>query len=315
MGLLPDLRGVEARARPGCVVQPRGDEEIEMVRRQFKGDPAQLAARLHGQFMRPAGLALSFFDPKKNLETFTRTDAVAANEDNRQGQGWTHIGGIDFGYWRFAFLHGMVDYTGRLHIVQEYFSQKETLETRAKKIHALLDRYGAPGNTKLWGDAANPTDIAELNKELKRIGSPYRVRAVRGEHKARSTGVTLLNNLLDRRALLIARSCGAEDVWYRGMSAASDGTPMGGSRLLFEVNQWRYVTPKDEDKAQVQDPVDDTADGADCCAALRYMAMSHYRPAGQKSKPKKPRDPNHDEGLERMRQKVKEKLKREGLVA
>ena len=285
-------------------------EQIESIRNQFKGNPSELAARLHGKFARPSGLALDEYDPKRNLETFDLEMGLAKNKRSVTGAAWTHVCGIDFGYWRFAFLHGMVDHAGRCHLVNEYFSQKQNLETRAKHIHRVLEEWGAPPETKLWGDAANPTDINELNKEFKRLGSPYRCRAVRGESKARVAGTGLVNNLFQRGALMIRRGIGEDSIWYRGQNAASDGHPMGGSRLLYEIGQWRYETPKTDGKAQGQDPVDDTADGADFCAALRYMCMSHYRPPKKNKTPKKPANKNRDKGYENMQKAMREKLKR-----
>jgi len=297
-----------------------GEEQIEFVRRQFAGNPAELAARLFGKFAKPAGLALSSYDPGRNLETFTREMALAANEPSpRGGKGWTHVCGLDFQYWRFGLVHGMVDHAGRLHIVKEYFSQKQTLSVRARWIHNHLTDWGAPPDTRLWGDCANPTDINELNVEFQRIGSPFRVRAVRGESKARATGTKVLNNMLERGTLLISRDV-AEDgkVWYRGQNAASEGQPMADSRLLFEIGQWRYPTPKpknDADRAQTDDPDDDTADGADLIAALRYLVMSHFRPPKKGKVPEAPKDRNFDDGFERMKKAVQQKLKREGAAA
>lgn len=126
--------------------------------------------------------------------------------DETKKQQWNHVCGVDFGYWRFAFVHIVIDRAGRAHVVGEIFSQKEDLTVRAKKLHAALDGWGAPNGTRIWGDAANPTDIVELNRELTRIESPYRVRPVRAEHKARQASVTLVNRLLHRGALLFDRS-------------------------------------------------------------------------------------------------------------
>lgn len=288
-----------------------GPEQIEAYKRQYAGDPAQLAARLHGRFARPTGLALSSYDPNRNLESFGQVDALEANRPGtRGGKGWTHVCGLDFSYWRFAFLHGMVDRAGRLHVVKEYFSQKQTLETRARWMHAHLSEWGAPEETRIWSDCANPTDINELNKELKRLGSPYRVRGVKAESKARKTGVALLNNLLERGALLIARTIDDGDVWYRGQNAASDGHPSAGSRLLFEIGQWRYEKPNRDGEVQDDDPVDDTADGADMCAALRYLAMSHFRPPKKGVVPKKRKNPNLDTGYDAMAKAMREKLRK-----
>ena len=245
-------------------------ERVEALKAQYAGDRAQLEARLYGHFTTPTGIALRL-DPSRDLETWAPDQATVVRD-----QEWTHVCGVDFGYWRFAFVHAVIDRVGRAHVVGEIFSQKENLETRAKRIDAHLDAWYAPPGTRLWGDAANPTDILEINREFARIGSPYRVRAVRAENKARSASVTLLNNLLHRNALLIRRDLGDGQVWRLGRNAASDGTPQIGSRLLYEIGSWRYPSPRDG-QAQKQDPDDDTADGADCVAALRYLVMSHFR--------------------------------------
>jgi len=308
-------RGTEPEfwcSHAGLMDNPAIDAEmVAATRRQFAHDPSQLAARLDGKFARPTGLALSAYDPKKNLESFGLADAEEANRAGRTGRGWTHVCGLDFSYWRFAFLHGMVDHAGRLHIVKEYFSQKQTLEVRARHVHEHLAAWGAPEETRIWSDCANPTDINELNAALKRIGSPYRCRAVKAESKARRTGVTLLNDLFARGALLISRTVDDESVWYRGQDASSDGQPAAGSRLLYEIGQWRYEKPTQDGKVQSDDPVDDTADGADCCAALRYLAMSHFRPAKKAPVPPKRKNPNLDDGYAKMQKAMRERMKRE----
>ena len=51
-------------------------EEIERVRREFAGDPAQLAARLEGRFTRPAGLAIEF-DPSQEPPRMERRRGYA----------------------------------------------------------------------------------------------------------------------------------------------------------------------------------------------------------------------------------------------
>ena len=186
-------------------------------------------------------------------------------------------------------------------MLAEYFSQRESLEVRAEWIHAHLARHGAPPNTKIWGDAANPTDIVEINKEFRRLGSPYRCRPVLAERKLRRPSVTRINNLLHRQALVFRRDLGELMRWRLRMTAASDGTPMQGSRLLWEINNWRYVAPRVNlgEKAQPQDPSDDTADGGDGIAALRYGIMSHYHPP-KRVKPKKKQNRNIDTGLEEL---------------
>lgn len=63
-----------------------------------------------------------------------------------------------------------------------------------------------------------------------------------------------------------------------------------------------WKTSSREDQAQSQDPDDDTADGADAIAALRYAVMSWLsRKPAEYSKPDPPQDTRDREyGFERM---------------
>lgn len=271
-------------------------EAVEQITKEFENDPAQAAARLYGHFAIPSGIAL-LFDPERHLVDFGPERRKIAAEEK-----WRHICGVDFGYWRFAFVHGVVDPEARCTIVGEIFSQKEDLKRRAERIDEHLSDWGAPASTRLWGDAANPTDIVELNRELALIGSPYRVRPVRAENKARRASITLLNNLLGRESMFVSKSVASEQHWRLGQSAATEGRPQIGSRLLYEAGQWRYPKPK-EGEAQKQDPDDHTADGADMIAAWRYMTMSHYGPLEEKVEVEVKRK-NFDYGLEEMNKRV-----------
>jgi hypothetical protein len=223
-------------------------------------------------------------------------------------QGWPLWAGVDFGSWRFAFILAASDRANRLHILEELFSQKETLEARARKIHDILTSYGAARrqDVRLVGDAANPTDILELNEAFKRIGSPFRCGAVEAENKLRAAGVARINNLMSRSALLIRRTIGEYQSWRLGQSAASEGKVVMGSRLLWELTTWRYPEPtevKGVEQAQKQDPDDNTADGADMMAALRYLVMSWWRKAGYAVPDEKPK-PNVDTGLEELLERL-----------
>lgn len=257
------------------------DEDREAVIRAFQGNPAQLLARTQGKFAQPSGIALRF-EPRRNLQDWN-DDSIRAALSRRGGaRAW---GGIDFGDWRFGFVLGLQDSAGRMHVVEEYFSQRESLDTRARWIHDRLTELEVPTNIKILGDAANPTDIREINLAFKRIGSKYRVQAVLQENKARAVSVTRVNNLLARGALLLRRDLGAHHVWYLGASSSRDGRKQMGSRLRYEIRSWAYPEPKDGE-AQKQDPDDNTADGADLIAALRYMVMTWLNPPKPEKKQK-----------------------------
>lgn len=271
-----------------------GEVEIEALKEELRGDPVQLAARIEGHFMRPLGLALRF-DPSRDMQVWSDEEITEAVEEKRLAP----FGGIDFGFWRFSFTFCAADRAKRAHVLDEIYSQKESLDERALKVHTMLDDYGCPDNTRIWGDAANPQDILEINRAFKKMKSPYRVVPVKAEHKARAASVTRLNNLFYRNALLVRKGIGEGMRWKLGQNAASDGITQMGSRLMYEMNHWRYAEPTSEEKAQRQDPDDNTADGADAIAALRYAIMSWWKGAEVPDVPEKA-NRNRDEGLEKM---------------
>lgn len=274
-------------------------EAIADLERELAGDSAQLAARMYGKFAQPSGIAIKF-DPNRDFETWTPEMRQVVIDKK-----WGQVCGVDFGYWRFAFLHCVVDRAGRGHIVHEIFSQKEGLEVRAKRMHDHLAKWEAPSNARIWGDTANPTDILELNKELIRIKSPYRVAPVAAENKAREASVQLVNSLIKRQALVFSRQLGEGQLWRLGQNAAKEGTPQIGSRLKYEIGQWRYAEPKDGEP-QSKEIDDATADGADMLAALRYLVMSHFRPANFDAPTKDKRKPNQTDRLVRVMKKLNE---------
>lgn len=197
------------------------------------------------------------------------------------------FGGIDFGAWRFAFTLWAVDRNGVPYCLAEYFSQKASLGARAQAINTVCRELGVfelPRSIPIWGDAANPQDIMELNLAWERSKSRLRVLAVMMENKSRRVSVERLNDLLDRNAFRVRRSIGAGTRWSLGMNAGSSGTEMQGSRLLWEIENWSYPIPK-EGEAQEQDPDDDTADGADAIASMRYAIMSWWTAAQAELKP------------------------------
>jgi phage terminase large subunit-like protein len=272
----------------GLVDNPAiGAEEIAALDEALKHAPAQLAARKFGLFVKPEGLAINF-DPDKHNESLTDEEARSICA---MGQ---VFGGLDFGAWRFAFTLWAVDRDGRVHRVDEYFDQRKPenseespLERRAKAILAMADDYGIEGLT-VWGDAANPTDIMEINSHFKKLrkADPHlpaiTVVAVAMENKIRTASVDRINDLLGRGALKFRRGVNDGGVWLLGYNAASSGTPIEGSRLMWEIQNWAYPKPADG-KAQKQDPDDNTADGADAVASMRYAIMSWWRAAKQPS--------------------------------
>ena len=235
-------------------------------------------------------------DRKQALAVVVPNDALVDLTDDQvrrlvaMGQAF---GSIDYGHWRFAFLLHVPDQHGRLHVVHEYFDQRDDATGRAQTIHAICQYYGvlalmAAGHQfPIWGDAANPSDAKELNAAWRRRNSPLVTIAVGMMNKARAASVERLTDHLGRGALLFRRTLGTTiptpgapaemAAWQLGMNAGGQGVEMRESRLLWELGHWQFPVPK-PGELQSQDPDDNTADGADCTAALRYGAMSYWQP-------------------------------------
>lgn len=279
---------------PGAV----GRQAVETRRTRYKDQVALFDSRVRGIAPRFSPGLVCRVEPARHLQGFTPAMAKVAVE-----QGWRFYAGIDFGAWRFAWILGAVDRVGRLWIVEELFSGfGVSLRDRAEQIGALLEVWGVPrSRLTMVGDSANPQDIIEINRAFRRLELPWQVGAVKKVSGGttggyRVTAAEKLQTLLAHDQLLFRRGLGAELEWKLGASTTSDGESMTGSRLLWELGKWAYPDPLRVDQAQKQDPDDDTADGADAIAALRYLVMTWLR-AAPKPTPKRKVNRNADAGL------------------
>jgi hypothetical protein len=281
-------------------------QDLETCRRQIVrwGPTAFVREAQHEVRDRAEGLALNFDENEHYLDlTLPQIQALV-----KLGRPFA---GIDFGAWRFAFVLRAADTAGRAIRIGEIFSQREEAAVRARRIHELCELVGIVRGEKLlyrfpiWGDAANPQDIIEMNaawtrgwrddKTGKPIVSPLRMIAVGMENKLRRAAVERINDKLGSRAILYVRSpvTGvtakgeplyiANSHWFLGYNAGSGGTMMKGvSRLIWELQHWSYPVPKEGKVDLKQDPDDMTADGADMIAADRYGLMSWYQPGKER---------------------------------
>lgn len=237
---------------------------------------------------RAEGVSLRF-EPARHYIDLTDDECRRLIARALQSKRISVFGGIDFGAWRFGFTLWVVTDDGQIIRVDEYFAQRlpgeASLSERALAIHEMCQRYDIPVEEKgipIWGDAANPTDILELNLAFKRgwvddrgetVTSRLRVVPVASENKLRKTSVDRINDRLDRTVLRFRRGVSYE--WRLGMNAGSEGTPQVGSRLMWEIENWSYPIPRPGEE-QTQDPDDSTADGADCVSSMRYALMSAF---------------------------------------
>ena len=263
---------------------------------------------------RAEGLVLGEFDGHANMQQWKDEELLEGIATGKL----VPFAGIDYGYWRFAFLLMVINRAGVVHVIDEYFSQGATLGTRAEAIDALLRKYGI-GNLKVYDDPANPQDRLEFNKALKRgwsrngqaVNPKWRAGAAVKGKGSRTAGPERINDMFQRRALLVRRGIGGKHRWHLGRNASSSGTEIVGSRFLWEMGAWKYPDPKEGD-AQKQDPDDNTADGADLMAAFRYGLMSRLMGSGF-DKPEKKKDRNRDYGMEKMAEAARRLADQHGL--
>lgn len=271
--------------------------EIHELEEELKHNPAQLAARVSGLFVRPVGAVLPF-DLQKHGQDRTVEQIKAMVPKCRQ------YGAVDLGKWRFGFVWAQIEGDGTLAWTGEIFSQNEDVDTRAMKIDTMLTQYEVPADIIIRADNADPKGLAELNAALERRHSKYFIVPVDAADKLKAAGILRLESLLNRGATWVWRSLGTAamwpivpkwftGVWRVGQNASSLGKPVEGSRLIWEWNNWQY--PKAIDgKVQKDEPDDASADGADCCDAARYLVMAWLGPL-ETHKAKK--HPTHEEAI------------------
>jgi phage terminase large subunit-like protein len=279
-GLIPLSRHWYSHAgiRDNPSITPEAREEMLA---ELAHNPAQLAARDEGKFVRPLGAVLPW-DPEKHF-----VDVTADMRASWKARSVTWFGAIDLGKWRFTFQFGPTNHEGVFTLVEEYFSQNEDADVRAKGIHTALKLWEVPDSVVIPADCADPTGIDDINAGLERLDSPYRIHAIDGKLKSKTAGINRLENMLNRGAFKVRRGLGADRVWRLGMNASAPGKPVMGSRWLWEIANWQYPkTP--EGKIQKDEPDDATADGADFMDGARYLVMEAYGPEEPKQRPKAP---------------------------
>lgn len=237
---------------------------VAELEEEFALTPSQLPARLYGLFVKPVGIVYQF-DIRKHGQPLSEEQVHALLA---RGQVY---GGFDLGKWRWFFFFGVKDTDGTFLVVDEVFSQNETADVRARRVHDCLTKWGVTDIT-IMGECADPEELREINEALERIESPFRFYPVDGALKLKSQGITRVDSLLNRGALLVRRDLGLGYTWRLGRGASSNGTPMEGSRLIWEFNAWRYPEAPDG-KVQKDEPDDASADGADAMDGLRYLMM------------------------------------------
>lgn len=254
---------------PGAV----GRSSIERRKRDWAHAPGVIEARIHGLSPDQAHGAV-FRVPEDCLVPFDEDMIRHAVTKLR----WPALVGIDYGTNTFCAVIGLLDDRGRITVVDEYMSFRESMDVRMGRLIELLEGLGDPRPVFAWGDSAGPF-VIESRAALKRLGRTdirldgTRKRKVKGARNTQAGyvegGIDRVNNLFDRGVLRVRK--GLESSWRKGAQASSPGRPVEGeSRLLWELANLQW------DERNPDKPNKDSADGAHATDALRYLVVGWW---------------------------------------
>jgi len=246
-------------------------------------DPDERAIRIFGEFRARSGLVYKQFRPEVHL--------VPAFPVPPHWEVWA---GLDPGYHGFAVVFFAMGPSGRVYVVDEYFSQEEPLGTRlqaiwtkAKSILAARCPNVADEHLTVYVDTEDPQMVTEANVWAAERGLPLAFANLEQGRKARLAGIMRVQELMTPRPerptppeVRRPRPEGGEPLLYVFDSLASrwrDGEDViDGCRLVWEIGRYLWKRPpKSRPGAPPPDDADDaSAGGAHALSALRYGIMA-----------------------------------------
>lgn len=242
-------------------------------------DEDERLIRVFGQFKSRTGVVYKQFRPEIHV---IPKFAVPSH--------WEIWGGLDPGYHGFAAVLFAMSPDGRIFIIDEYYSQQESLSVRAPGMLKMVQRHRGK-NHITWDDSivfyvdtADPQMIMELNYWTGERNVPIVFAALDQGKKARKAGITRVQELLTldkgrRRPNYINRPLSpiGEPLLYVFDDIISKWRMNEDSyeecRVTWELNRYLWKEPP-EGTPEPQDADERTAGGAHALAALRYGVMS-----------------------------------------
>jgi len=201
---------------------------------------------------------------------------------------WDVWGAVDPGFHGFGFLLLGISPTGRIYILEEYFSQEELTSTRLAAMAELVKRHRPhwwldaklieDEQIAVFVDTEDPQVVLELNVKAAETKVPLGFVPLNQGLKARKAGILRVQEYLaphPTRATPIEvqrpRPEAGEPLLYLLDSLHSEwkvkDEPHQGSRLAYELGKYLWAKKKADRK---DDADETTADGAHLLAALRY---------------------------------------------
>lgn len=201
---------------------------------------------------------------------------------------WELWAGVDPGWHGFAVCFFAKAPDGRVYVVDEYFSQRESLRDRAESIMERAKALGFDGRDDfliLYVDTEDPQMVTELNIWATERNQPLAFASLDQGLKARKAGVTRIQELLnleeDRRSGSHVKRVNdqGEPMLYFFDNLRSrwfDGEDeLHQSRVVWELTRYLFKKPpRGKEDAPLDEPDGSSAGGAHMMDAMRYGVMA-----------------------------------------
>lgn len=288
---------------------PLGNREAVIAFARSYKDPAERMVRVFGIYKKRTGGVYGKFDPEVHV--------VPSFKVPRHWEVW---GSVDPGFHGFAATLFAMSPMGRVYVAFELFSSIESTWTRVRLLwdgvlallpwmamsEEELELEGISEADQLsltfFVDTAEQQEILELNERAAEIGARVMFTALDQRLKAFDAGVRRVQNFLEPSTLratppevvrdrpevgepllYLFDTLYSEWVHYRHGGDTDEGEPMQGSRLAWELKNYRWMKPKPHE-AHSRGPDKQSAGGSHMADALRYGLQARLQPPEEKPK-------------------------------
>lgn len=245
-------------------------------------------------------------------------------------------GGVDPGFHGFAAVFLAQSPQARIYIVEEYFSEHETTGDRLRGLYRVYRERVRPADPAeidprtglaeseqvvvFFVDTEDPQTVLELNVEAQKQRVPFVFASLDQGLKARKAGILRIQQLLQPDPIRATpaevrrpRASYGEPVLYvfddlESSWHTGDKFFTGQSRIVWEIERYRWKKPPKNKTIAPDDADDETAGGAHALSALRYAIMARLGAPQPPKEQKREHLPQHDREVWEYMEELEAKL-------